>query len=139
MEEWQKISRRLAADNAIFGTSAKKERDERRSFNRSEQNEIWDRQKGRCVGKHCRHSLLRRSAVHYDHIKPWELGGKTIPSNGQALCPTCHSIKTNKDRLKKQAKARTSKKGTRSSSSGFGFDVGGSVSGFKIPKQPRFI
>ncbi|HLD02414.1 MAG TPA: HNH endonuclease [Candidatus Nanoarchaeia archaeon] len=77
-----------------------KERDSRRQFPKSMQKEIWDRQNGRCVGSHCNHSRLRASAVHYDHIKPHKTGGKTILSNGQALCPTCHSFKTNKETIK---------------------------------------
>lgn len=82
-------------------------RDTRRSFNASEKGEIWDRQKGKCT---MRKERLLRSATHFDHKIPWELGGKTIISNGQALCPTCHAIKTNRDRLKIQAHNRRAKK-----------------------------
>lgn len=91
-----------------FGPSQKKEteRDPRRAFSQTQRNEIWDRQKGRCAGLHCGHKPLLRSATHYDHIIPWEKGGKTIVSNGQALCPTCHSVKSNKDRLKNVDKKR---------------------------------
>ena len=92
----------------ISGRTGKKEkgRDSRRSFNRTQQNEIWDNQHGKCAGSHCKHSRLLRSATHYDHIIPHEKGGRTEVSNGQALCATCHSIKTNKDRLEKVDKKR---------------------------------
>ncbi|MFA6330358.1 MAG: HNH endonuclease [Candidatus Micrarchaeia archaeon] len=82
------------------------ERDPRRNFSQTQKNEIWDRQRGRCAGSHCEQSTLLRSATHYDHIIPWEIGGRTIVSNGQALCTTCHSLKTHKDRLKKIDKKR---------------------------------
>ncbi|MCX6818524.1 MAG: HNH endonuclease [Candidatus Aenigmarchaeota archaeon] len=97
--------------NIGFGHTPKKEaeRDTRRAFSQTQRNEIWDRQKGKCTGSHCGHKTLLRSATHYDHIIPWEKGGKTVVSNGQALCPTCHSVKSNKDRLKKVDKKRGNK------------------------------
>jgi hypothetical protein len=98
-----------------FSSSKKKEveRDTRRTFSQTQKNEIWDRQKGKCAGSHCEHKPLLRSATHYDHIIPWEKGGKTVVSNGQALCPTCHTLKSQKDRLKKVDKQRKSKKGNQ--------------------------
>ncbi|MBI2664225.1 HNH endonuclease [Candidatus Woesearchaeota archaeon] len=94
-----------------LGPSRQKEteRDTRRAFSQTQRNEIWDRQKGKCAGSHCGHKPLLRSATHYDHIIPWEKGGKTVVSNGQALCPTCHSVKSNKDRLKNVDKKRNNK------------------------------
>lgn len=74
------------------------ERDTRRAFSLTQRNELWDRQNGKCAK--CRKPLLR-SAVHFDHKTPWEDGGKTEVKNGQALCPNCHTVKNNKDRLKK--------------------------------------
>ena len=73
-------------------------RDSRRAFTHSQRNEIWDRQGGKCAG--CRNQLMR-SSTHYDHVKPWEDGGKTMIGNGQALCPNCHARKSNRERLKK--------------------------------------
>ncbi len=82
-----------------LGSSSKKiEKDSRRSFTQSQKNEIWDRQGGRCAK--C-DKPLKRAATHYDHKIPHEKGGKTEVKNGQALCANCHSIKSNKDRLKK--------------------------------------
>lgn len=91
-----------------IGTSSKKkpDRDTRRSFTQSQKNEICDNQNNKCAK--CKEPLLR-SATHYDHKIPWEKGGKTEVKNGQALCATCHSIKSNKDRLKKVDKRRKSK------------------------------
>lgn len=51
----------------------------------------------------------------------WEDNGKTIVSNGQALCPTCHTLKTKKDRLRKIDKKRTSSKKPKNYS-GINFD-----------------
>ena len=92
-----------------WSSQREKERDTRRAFSQSQKNEIWDRQKGKCKGSHCRHSQLLRGATHYDHIKPHEDGGKTTVKNGQALCATCHALKSNKDRLKKVDKKRKKK------------------------------
>jgi len=74
------------------------EKDSRRGFNQTEKAEIWDKQEGKCAI--CGEQLLRR-ATHYDHIIPWEKGGKTNVINGQALCANCHSIKSHESRLDK--------------------------------------
>lgn len=34
------------------------------------------------------------SQMHADHIKPWSLGGKTIPENCQVLCQSCNAKKS---------------------------------------------
>lgn len=89
-------------------TSSKKntERDTKRSFTISQKNEICDKQNNKCAK--CK-KPLKRSATHYDHKIPWEKGGKTEVKNGQALCANCHSLKNNKDRLKKVDKKRKTK------------------------------
>jgi superfamily II DNA or RNA helicase len=43
----------------------------------------------------CNQRLKRE--FHADHISPFSKGGKTITSNGQALCPKCNTSKGNKD------------------------------------------
>jgi 5-methylcytosine-specific restriction endonuclease McrA len=93
-----------------LGTPSRKksDRDTRRAFTTTQKNEICDKQNNKCAK--CGKPLLR-SATHYDHKTPWEKGGKTEVKNGQALCATCHSIKNNKDRLKKVDKKRKSKSG----------------------------
>lgn len=91
------------------------ERDTRRTFSPTQRNEIWDKQKGKCAGAHCRHASLLRSATHFDHIIPWEKGGKTVVSNGQAFCPTCHTLKSQKDRLRNVDKKRKTKTHNNSS------------------------
>jgi len=107
-------------------TSSKKktDRDTRRSFTQSQKNEIWDKQEGMCAK--CEETL-KRAGTHYDHKIPWEKGGKTEVKNGQALCATCHSIKSNKDRLKNVDKKRKPKP-----SDAFGFGE------FKPPKIKLF-
>ena len=90
--------------------SKSNKRDTRRSFSRDQQAEIWDRQNGKCAGSYCKHSRLLRGATHFDHIIPWEKGGKTVVSNGQALCPTCHEKKSRRDRLKTIDKTRKTRR-----------------------------
>lgn len=111
-------------------------RDPRRSFTPGQKGEIWDNQDGRCAGAHCKHSRLLRQATHYDHIKPWEDGGRTTVSNGQALCATCHQLKTARENSRKLKKAdrKRKKKSTSPSISGF------AVPEFKTPqfKAPKF-
>ena len=68
---------------------------------------VLDKQKWRCA--RCK-ADLRSTRWHIDHKKPVALGGKTIPSNLQALCPTCHNKKTAEDRRKiSQAKSKKPK------------------------------
>ncbi len=102
----------------------KAERDTKRFFSQSQKNEICDKQNNKCAK--CKKPLLK-SATHYDHKISWEKGGKTEIKNGQALCANCHSIKSNKDRLKKIDKKRKSK-----SKDDFGFGD------FKPPKIKLF-
>ena len=82
----------------------KKERDTRRTFAKSQQNEILYQQDNRCAK--C-HKKLDPRATQFDHKKPWASGGRTIRANGRALCSSCHSIITHEDRLKKVDKKRT--------------------------------
>ena len=85
--------------NVSFGFgSDKPKRDSRRTFNRTQKNEIWAQQDGKCAK--C-HKKLDPRTVEYDHVKPWAARGKTITANGAALCANCHKLKTHKTRLKK--------------------------------------
>ena len=47
---------------------------------------------GKCQA--CGQSLNRD--FHADHIQPFSKGGKTVTTNGQALCPSCNQSKGNK-------------------------------------------
>lgn len=53
---------------------------------------IYEKQGRKC--KHCGKEFPL-SQMHADHIKPWSLGGKTIPDNCQILCQSCNSRKSN--------------------------------------------
>lgn len=107
---------------SIFGTNnldVKNERDSRRTFTRTQKNEIWAQQDGMCAGSGC-HKKLDPRTVEYDHGKEWSAGGRTTIKNGRALCADCHKLKTHKDRLKKVDKKRESK------SSNKGYSLSGS-------------
>ena len=104
----------------FFGTSrqnSKKQRDKRRAFTKTQKNEIWAQQNGKCAS--CKKKLDPRT-VEYDHKKGWADRGKTVVVNGQALCPHCHKLKTHKERLKKVEKKKKRKKEERFDPFGFG-------------------
>ena len=84
----------------------KNKRDPRRAFTRTQKNEIWAQQKGRCA---ICHKPLDPRTVEYDHGKAWSAGGPTKIKNGRALCPNCHKLKTHKERLKKVEKKKRKK------------------------------
>ena len=68
---------------------------ERRGFPEYIKDEILQKQQNKCA--HCK-SYLR--AREFDH-KDGDRSNNNI-SNCQALCPTCHSLKTNRDRKNKK-------------------------------------
>ena len=72
-------------------------RHKRRSFTHTQKTHLWYSQDGKC--KMCGIDLDLRT-VKFDHIKRWSQLGMTYISNGQALCSTCHSIKTFDENLK---------------------------------------
>jgi hypothetical protein len=84
--------------------SDKPKRDKRRAFALSQKHEIWTQQDGKCAGTYCGHKKLDPRTVEYDHKKPWASRGRTITTNGRALCANCHKIETHKKRLKKVEK-----------------------------------
>ena len=64
-----------------------KKRDRRRSFTKTQKNEILFQQDGKCAV--C-HNKLDPRATEFDHKKPWASGGRTLTVNGRALCANCH-------------------------------------------------
>jgi hypothetical protein len=72
-------------------------RDGRRAFTTTQKNEILHQQDGKCA--EC-HKKLDVRVIEYHHIKAWAAQGRTVTQNGAALCPTCHKLKTHKERLK---------------------------------------
>ena len=88
----------------IYGNPLKKE-NKREPIFKSQKNEVLARQKNKCNG--C-HKPLDMRATHFDHIKEVYKGGKSKVDNLQALCVSCHSIKTHEDKLKKVEKRRNS-------------------------------
>ncbi|MFH1473339.1 MAG: HNH endonuclease signature motif containing protein [Candidatus Aenigmatarchaeota archaeon] len=81
-----------------FNSSRKSGRDKRRSFTRSQKNEILYQQGNKCA---ICHKPLDPRDIEYDHKKPWASGGRTITINGRALCGSCHNKVSHKTRLKK--------------------------------------
>jgi 5-methylcytosine-specific restriction endonuclease McrA len=86
-----------------FGFELESKRDSRRSFTRTQKNEIWAQQDGKCA---ICHKKLDPRTVQYDHGRAWSAGGTTTVKNGRALCSNCHSLKSHKDRLKKVEKTK---------------------------------
>jgi 5-methylcytosine-specific restriction endonuclease McrA len=78
-------------------------KDTRRSFTYIQKIAIFRRQKGKCAmcGR-----KLDFTLADFDHIKPFESGGKTTVKNGEALHKDCHAKKTQKETLKKVDKKR---------------------------------
>ena len=84
-----------------FGVNHKKNK--REPIAQSQKNEILAKQKNNCAK--CKEPLDMRSK-HFDHIKEVYKGGKSRTNNLQALCVTCHAIKTHKEKLQKVEKRR---------------------------------
>ena len=66
-------------------------KDSKRNFDESQRQVIYRKDKGVCqiCGKECDWNDWEA-----DHIVPWSKGGKTEIENGQVLCPTCNSKKS---------------------------------------------
>lgn len=45
----------------------------------------------------CKTDISKLPVVHFDHRIPLAMGGSNEDTNRQALCPTCHAYKTQKD------------------------------------------
>ena len=67
------------------------QKDSKRSFDEAQRQVIYRRGNGICkiCGAHCEWNHWEA-----DHIVPWSKGGKTEIENGQVLCPTCNSKKS---------------------------------------------
>jgi len=66
-------------------------KDPKRNFDEAQRQVIFRKYKGVCCicGKQCEWNDWEA-----DHIIPWSKGGKTEIENGQVLCPTCNSKKS---------------------------------------------
>ena len=106
------ISKNLNMNNSFnsgfnpYNSNKKVDRDSRRTFSVTKRKELKSTQNNKC--KICGIELSDDN-IDYDHIIPWEDGGKTIVANGQAICLKCHREKTRKEKLKKVDKKRVNK------------------------------
>ena len=66
-----------------------------------ERRKIAKRQQWLCAGKECPAATHGQELEEYDvdHIVPLSLGGTEELDNLQALCPSCHRKKTDRERL----------------------------------------
>ena len=78
-------------------------KDSRRSFTSTQKKEILYQQDNKCA--RC-HEKLDPRTIHFHHKKPWSSGGRTITTNGRALCANCHEIVSHEDILKGVDKRR---------------------------------
>ena len=67
------------------------QKDSKRNFDEAQRQVIFRRFNGECqiCGKVCEWNDWEA-----DHIIPWSKGGKTVVENGQVLCPSCNSRKS---------------------------------------------
>ena len=62
-----------------------------RSFSRSQKLELFMQSGGECQRCNC---SITVDSFEADHVIPWSKGGKTVISNGQALCKPCNRSKS---------------------------------------------
>jgi len=68
----------------------------RKSIKETTKKEICFRQSYKC----CKCEMLLPPSFQIDHIIPWTLSNDDSEENLQALCPNCHSIKTQRESLR---------------------------------------
>lgn len=112
----------ILGSNFDIGIGTKKpQKPKREPVTKSQKNEVLAIQKNKCAK--CNKQLDMR-ATHFDHIKEVYKGGKSVISNLQALCANCHSIKTNKDKLKKAEEKKSKTTNNKNNTSKSPFDLG---------------
>lgn len=86
----------------LFGPKRRK----RSYIPEADKRKVRNRQKYKCAK--CKRSLTS-IPIHYDHKKPIANGGSNSLRNIQALCPTCHQIKSDEDSAKRAKRRRREK------------------------------
>lgn len=74
----------------------------RRTFTEAVKRQIAARQQWRCSA--C--EMVLPSSFQVDHTKPLWMGGADTPSNSTAMCPTCHSLKTQNEEIERRRRDR---------------------------------
>lgn len=85
----------------------------REKISNTTRNLVVDRQGVKCA--RC-HEPLLLSDTHIDHIIPRAEGGPKDSENYQALCGSCHNIKSQEDRFRQQHKNKQTKAETEEES-----------------------
>lgn len=76
-------------------TTMKRSRDQLKSKHWRKTRAVWLKYNSLCVM--CSVEGYHRVATEVDHVVPRRQGGKTVSSNLQSLCKSCHSRKTAKE------------------------------------------
>ena len=71
----------------------------KRFFSSSQKVILFLQAQGKCL--EC--DSLLETGWHADHHQPWSKGGHTEIQNGQALCPSCNLIKSDKEAIETKA------------------------------------
>lgn len=72
---------------------------ERKQFSEVQKRLIAYRQNWCCTGELCKGQKSLGPNWNLDHIRPLFLGGSNEDSNVQILCPGCHALKTQTERI----------------------------------------
>src|SRR5204863_1147714 len=71
----------------------------RKSFSEVQKRLIAARQDYKCPGVHCLGNISLPGQWDLDHIIPLFQGGSNELNNLQVLCPSCHSVKSQQERV----------------------------------------
>jgi 5-methylcytosine-specific restriction endonuclease McrA len=94
------LAERFAELNDEVKQLRKRKKTTRINRSEPERREIAERQNWKCASDACK-LAGKLEAYDLDHIIPLWKGGKDTDDNLQALCPACHRIKTDMERVER--------------------------------------